>query len=129
LNELMNYKIKVARIKRYTFILLFIFLIGVFTPYYQVFAGLVIGGAVSLINMLYTARKVDKLGEVAVKIGEDEKPRYASTGMLTRIALSVLVVLVAMQFPEYFNIYSTIIGLFVAQLVTVVDSILEKGKK
>lgn len=129
MNELMNYKIKVARITRYTFILLFIFLIGVFTPYYQIFAGLVIGGAVSLVNMLYTARKIDKLGEIAVKIGENEKPSYASTGMLTRIALSVLGVLVALQFPEYFNVYSTIIGLFVAQLVTVVDSILEKEKK
>lgn len=122
----MRYKIKVTRIIRYTFIILFIFLLGVFTPYYQFFAGLLIGGAVSLLNTYYTARKINRMGEIASQLGEDFQGRYMSTGMSTRVATSVLIVLLAMQFPEYFNLYTTIFGLFIAQLISVVDSIIYK---
>lgn len=122
----MRYKIKVTRIIRYTFIILFIFLLGVFTPYYQFFAGLLIGGAVSLLNTYYTARKINRMGEIASQLGEDFQGRYMSTGMSTRVATSVLIVLLAMKFPEYFNLYTTIFGLFIAQLISVVDSIIYK---
>lgn len=122
----MNYKIKVMRIVKYTLILLFVFVLGVFTPYYQFFAGLVLGGAVSLLNTYYTSRKIDRMGEIASQLGEDSKTRYMSTGMLTRIAMAVLTVIVAMQFPEHFNLYTTIFGLFTAQLISVVDSIIHK---
>ncbi len=126
MNDLMNYKIKVMRIVKYTLILLFVFVLGVFTPYYQFFAGLVLGGAVSLLNTYYTSRKIDRMGEIASQLGEDSKTRYMSTGMLTRIAMAVLTVIVAMQFPEHFNLYTTIFGLFTAQLISVVDSIIHK---
>jgi ATP synthase protein I len=122
----MNYKIKVMRIVKYTLILLFVFVLGVFTPYYQFFAGLVLGGAVSLLNTYYTSRKIDRMGEIASQLGEDSKTRYMSTGMLTRIAMAVLTVIVAMPFPEHFNLYTTIFGLFTAQLISVVDSIIHK---
>ncbi len=126
MNDLVDYKIRVTRIVRYTFILLIIFLIGVFTPYYKVFAGLLIGGAVSLLNTYYAAYKINRMGKLASQLGEDSKGRYMSTGMGTRVATSVLIVLVAIQFPEYFNLYTTIFGLFIAQLVSVVDSIIYK---
>lgn len=114
------------RIVKYTLILLFVFVLGAFTPYYQFFAGLVLGGAVSLLNTYYTSRKIDRMGEIASQLGEDSKTRYMSTGMLTRIAMAVLTVIVAMQFPEHFNLYTTIFGLFTAQLISVVDSIIHK---
>ncbi len=126
MNDLINYKIKVARIVKYTFILLFIFLLGIFTPYYKFFAGLLLGGAISLLNTYYTSRKIDRLGEIVSQSDEGSQRRHLSTGMSTRIATSVLIVLVAIQFPEYFNLYTTIFGLFIAQLLSVVDSIIHK---
>lgn len=118
-----DYKLKVIRITKYTFILLFIYLIGVFTPYSSIFSGLLIGTSASLINTIYTAWKVNKIGELAAKTSEHGKTKYASTGMATRTAFSVLIIIIVLQYPQYFNLYSTLIGLFTTQVISVLDSI------
>ncbi|MGD9679477.1 MAG: ATP synthase subunit I [Vulcanibacillus sp.] len=123
MNSLEDYKLKVIRIAKYTLILLFVYLIGAFTPYSSIFMGLLIGTTVSLINTIYTAWKVNKIGEIAARTEEHGKTKFASTGMLTRTALSLLVILLVLQYPQYFNIYSTLIGLFSTQVISVVDSI------
>lgn len=122
-DSLGDYKLKVIRISKYSFILLFVYLIGVFTPYTSIFLGLLIGTSASLINTIYTAWKVNKIGEIAARTEEHGKTKYASTGMLTRTAFSVLIILFVLQYPQYFNIYSTLIGLFTTQVISVVDSI------
>lgn len=125
MNTVNGYKQRVIRISKYTAILLIIFLVGVFTPLSNIFLGLLVGTTVSLINTVFTAWKINIIGGIAATASSHDN-RRASAGMLTRIALSVLAIMVAMEYPDYFNIYSTLIGLFIVQVITVVDGIIYK---
>lgn len=123
MNSLENYQKKIIRITKYTLVLELLFTIGLITPYSTIFLGLMLGTAVSLINSLYAAWKINRIGELAAKTKENNKIKYSSTGMLSRMALSVLAVLLVLEYPQYFNLYSTLIGLFITQIISVVDSI------
>lgn len=118
-----EYKKRVARIVRYSVIFLSIFILGGLTPYQDIFFGLALGTAVSILNLIITANKVNKIGEVAANKNLHTTPRPIFTGMLSRFALAILAIMFALEYPQYFNFSSTLVGLFVAQVIAVIDGI------
>ncbi|MFV9510404.1 ATP synthase subunit I [Tepidibacillus sp. LV47] len=129
-----DFKQRILRIVRYTLYLLSIFIIAtLITPYSAIFLGLSLGTFVSLFNMIYTAWKVNKIGEFAVNAKHQLRKKPLFSGMTTRFATSILAVMLVYQYPENIRLFSTLIGLFVAQFITIVDGIIhakrEKNKK
>lgn len=115
-----DYGLAVRRVIKFTLYFLSLSLLGyTFTQYKLQFAGLALGALVSLINTIYTARKIIRLGDVAVS-GENRK---VSTGFATRLAMSLLAVMIAIRFPTIFDYIFTIIGLFVGQTIAFIDGI------
>lgn len=93
--------------KQFLFYLLALLVLGWgFTPYKTIFLGLILGTTVSFINLWLLYKKTIKFSE-AVKYGK----KIYSIGTLSRFAYAALAILIAMKFPNYFNIISTVIGL------------------
>lgn len=116
-----EFKDSVKRVIRYSLIILLIFIIGSLTPYSEIFLGLALGSAVSIVNLIITAKKVNLIGDVATNEVHRTKPVFS--GMVTRFGLSILVVLIALEYPQYINLISVIFGIFVAQIVAIIDGI------
>jgi ATP synthase protein I len=93
-------------------ILMICFLIAALFPAIQTIGvGIALGAVISWINASYLGRKVRIMADDAV--GGNLK--RVNLGFLTRAALAVLGVFLAMQFPQYFNTYAVVGGLFLAQ--------------
>lgn len=121
--DTLEYKLRVVRIIRYSLIVISVFIIGGLIAYQDILFGLALGTSVSTINLLITANKVNKIGEIAANKNLHTTPRPIFTGMLSRFALAILAIMFALEFPQYFNFISTLIGLFVAQVIAVIDGI------
>lgn len=100
-----------------------VFLIGSFTPYSPIFLGLALGTFVSLINTLLIAWKTNKIGEIISNTNIHNKKRFVSSGMLTRMATSILAVMLVFEYPQHINLFSTLIGLVIVQIISVVVGI------
>lgn len=115
-----DYGFVVRRVLKFTFYFLSLSLLGyAFTEYQLQFAGLTLGASISLVNTIYTARKIARLGDIAVS-GEQQK---FNLGTVTRIATSVLAVVIAQRFPTTFDLIFTVIGLFVGQAIAFIDGV------
>lgn len=121
--DILEYKLRVVRIIRYSLIVISVFILGGLIAYQDIFFGLALGTSVSTINLLITANKVNKIGEIAANKNLHTTPRPIFTGMLSRFALAILAIMFAIEFPQYFNFISTLLGLFVAQAIAVIDGI------
>ncbi|MBD8498197.1 ATP synthase subunit I [Paenibacillus arenosi] len=81
-------------------------------------AGLALGLVAGLLTVRNLAMKVMRLSEMAAN---QEKGRV-NFGLLTRMCISLLVVMIAVKF-EQISLMSTIIGLFFSQLIILVVAI------
>ncbi|MCU9613303.1 ATP synthase subunit I [Caldibacillus lycopersici] len=121
-------KVIFTRSTKYLFFLLALFVLGWgFTTYQTVFAGLILGTTISFFNLWLLYRKSIKLSE-AVANGRT----VYSLGSISRLASAALVVLIAIRYPEYFNILSSIIGIMTTYFVIIIDLIflrVIKGKQ
>lgn len=117
------YRQRVKRIMRFSLMVLIFFALGMLTPFSSYFAGLFLGTIVSLFNSLLLARKVDKLGEYAADAEIHNKKKPFFSGMITRFSASVIAIMIVYHFPQHIHLISTIIGLFVTQIIIVVDGI------
>ncbi len=109
-----------TRYRMYMFYILALFvLLWGFTPYRTIFAGLILGTATSFINMWLLYKRTLKLSD-AVKSG---KTAY-SIGSFSRFAYAALAALIAIKFPNYFDIAFTLLGLATSYLVMALDSII-----
>ncbi|MCR8632316.1 MULTISPECIES: ATP synthase subunit I [Paenibacillus] len=100
-----------------------------FRPYS---AGLMLGSIASMINARYLAWKILRLSEKVIKASlEQQVPRKATIGFLTRAAIAGLAGLIAVRYPEHIALPTTIAGYFFAQLATLVLGILsiKRSKK
>ncbi|MNI48397.1 ATP synthase I chain [compost metagenome] len=89
------------------------FLGGALLPEYQSIAlGMALGGGVSWFNAYYLGRKVRQVSEAALA---GNSKRF-NMGFLTRTAMAVLSVYVAMKYPQLFNLYAVAGSLAFAQL-------------
>lgn len=121
-----EYKQRVIRVTSYSLIVLAIFLLGGLTAYEDIFFGLALGTTVSIINLVNAAIKVNKIGEIAANSGVHTKNRPTFSGMFSRFALAILATMIALEYPQYFNLISTLFGLFVAQVIAIIDGIKHK---
>lgn len=87
---------------------------AVFPVYRTLLAGLVLGGSVSSINLVYLGRKVRAIGELAAARAAG---RRLNLGFMTRASLAALAVILAEK-SEHISLLGTVIGLFFGYLVT-----------
>lgn len=105
------------RYRKFIFFLLSIYVLGWgFTDYQSVFLGLILGTTVSLYNLWVMVRKHDQFDS---SIQQGKKVR--SLGTASRMASAGLVVLISMQFPDYFHLVSSILGLMTIYIVIMID--------
>lgn len=92
-----------------------------------ILSGLILGEAGGLFNTSFLAWKVKKVIERAV----DQNKGRTQTGFITRALGSFLVVLIAVHYSQYFNLVSTLIGLFLFHFAVLSKGFLyffKKGK-
>lgn len=117
-----NYIYRIRRVIQSTlFVLALAFLGWGFTSLKTWFAGLILGITISLLNSMYTAWKVHKVGEMA--LSHQGKKKMASLGTLTRYSMAILATVIALQFPQIFSVGGMIVGLIIPLLVAYGDAV------
>ncbi|MDO7906519.1 ATP synthase subunit I [Paenibacillus sp. JX-17] len=77
------------------------FLVSAFLPHHRAVAhGLVLGSAVSCLNVLHLAYKVRKIADAAAGQGDGKR---AGLGLGFRLATSILALIPALEWPAYFS--------------------------
>ncbi|WP_044896343.1 ATP synthase subunit I [Bacillus alveayuensis] len=108
-----------TRSRKYILYLLAGYVLGWgFTPYQTIFLGLILGTSFSLYNLWLLIRK-SKQFQKAMEEGRAAR----SIGTISRMAAAGLAVLIALQFPEYFHLFSVVIGLMTMYVVIMIDYI------
>jgi ATP synthase protein I len=108
-----------TRSRKYILYLLAGYVLGWgFTPYQTIFLGLILGTSFSLYNLWLLIRK-SKQFQKAMEEGRAAR----SIGTISRMAAAGLAVLIALKFPEYFHLFSVIIGLMTMYVVIMIDYI------
>jgi len=107
------------------FFLSFCFLAWAVIPGYRpLFAGWIIGTAVSMLNARYLAWKIRTLSDAAL----EGKRRRGGLGFGTRAAIAVLAIWAVYKFPEHVSIWTTVTGLIFVQLATLLLGIISLKK-
>lgn len=115
-----DYGNSIRRVIKFTFYFLSLCLFAwAVTEFKTVFAGLALGTSISLYNSIITARRIHRLGELALS-GEK---KAISLGTLIRFSSSVLAGLIALRFPQAFHFPATVAGLVVCQAIALIDGI------
>ncbi len=114
--------------------LLAIFVIGWgFTPYPHIFLGLILGTVISTYNLWSMHSKVNRMGQTIVdnanKKEDEKKKRVKSLGSLNRLAAASLAVVIAMRYPDMFNMVAVIIGLMTNHFVIMIDFLFQSIRK
>lgn len=105
------------RSRSYIFFLLSLYVLGWgFTSYQTIFLGLILGTALGLFNLWLLATKMDKFGEAVARGG-----KVPALGMISRMATAVLAVMIAMEYPDLFHLYSVILGIVTPYIVIMID--------
>jgi ATP synthase protein I len=87
-----------------------------FTTYKTVFLGLILGTAFSYISLFLLVKHIRKFDKY---VTNGKKVR--SVGSLQRLALASLAAVIAIRWPEYFNIIFVIVGLMTNYIVIMID--------
>ncbi len=115
----------VARQRKWMLYLLAIFVIGAgFTPYVQIFLGLLLGTSISFYNLYLLQKKVDLFGEAVTS-----NQKVKTLGTLSRMTAAILAILIAIRFDAYFHIIAVIIGLMTSYPVIMIDFALSNFKQ
>ena len=116
-----EYRSMFIRVRKYIFYLLAIFVLGWgFTSYQEVFLGLILGTGLSLINLWLLVKRMDRFGKQF-----DKGKVIKSLGFFSRVAVAILGVFIALEYPEYFHLISVIIGLMATYVVIMIDYFIE----
>jgi ATP synthase protein I len=117
-----DYSLRVRRVIQWTvFVLAAIFLAWGYSPYPTWFAGMALGAFMALLSTVYTAWKVNRVGEMAIRTNGDK--RRASLGTVTRFSMAVLATLIALRYPEQFHIVGMVIGLLIPSVIAWGDAV------
>lgn len=104
----------------------FLYLIGIYavgvllTKYDTVFQGLILGTIFSLFIYLSMVQKYKKFSEAITKGSKKQ-----SLGSLTRMSIAALAAVIALRYPEKFQIVSVILGLMTVYFVIMIDYFLQ----
>ncbi|TFD97001.1 ATP synthase subunit I [Jeotgalibacillus sp. R-1-5s-1] len=105
------------RYTRYILYLLSIFVLcWGFTPFPDVFLGLILGTSFSLFNLWLMKNRMERFDRAL-----DEGKKVRSLGTLSRMASAGAAVLIALEFPELIHLISTVIGLMMVYIVIMID--------
>ena len=108
-----------TRLKKMIFFILAFYVIGWgFTPYQDMFAGLIIGTLFGIYNMWILVRRMEKFDRA---VAEGSKVR--SLGTALRFASGVAAVAIAILFAEHIHLVSTVIGLMVPYALLLTERI------
>ncbi|AJD92329.1 ATP synthase I [Jeotgalibacillus malaysiensis] len=110
------------RYTKYIFYLLSIFVLGFgFTPFPDVFLGLILGTSFSLLNLWLMKNRMEKFDRAM-----DEGRKVRSLGTLSRMASAGVAVLIALEFPDFIHLISTVFGLMMVYFVIMIDYLLQQ---
>ncbi|MCF6138906.1 ATP synthase subunit I [Pseudalkalibacillus berkeleyi] len=115
--DLSTYNNAFNRYIKYGLYLAAIFVLGWgFTSYKQMFLGLLLGTAVSILNVWSMHRKIGRVGQAVV-----EGTKVKTMGSLSRLMTAGLAVLIATRYPEYFDLIFVVVGLLMIYLIMLID--------
>lgn len=110
------------RYTKYILYLLSIFVLGFgFTPFPDVFLGLILGTSFSLLNLWLMKNRMEKFDRAM-----DEGRKVRSLGTLSRMASAGVAVLIALEFPDFIHLISTVFGLMMVYFVIMIDYLLQQ---
>jgi len=108
----------VIRQRKWMLYLLAIIVIGCgFSSYPQIFYGLLLGSGVSFYNLWLLQHKIQALGKAVTQTGEVR----GGLGTFSRLAATMLAVLIALRFNETFHIIAVVFGLISSYIVIGLD--------
>ncbi|WP_020619475.1 ATP synthase subunit I [Paenibacillus daejeonensis] len=81
-------------------------------------AGLILGVLASLMNALLLKRRIDRLEQVI----REGRPRRVGIGTGARFASVLLVALIALRFPDNFNLPAAVLASFYVQFAVLVTA-------
>lgn len=117
-----NYVYRIKRIVQGSLVILSISVLGWgFTPTPTWFAGIILGTSFALLSTIFTAWKVHKAGELALRF-KGEKKR-ATLGMLSRFSMVILATVIALEYSEVFSLPGMVIGLMMPSILAYGDAI------
>ena len=127
MNELSKYQLIVIRVV--LFFAAFCLLISVFLPAYRLVAnGLILGSAVSCFNVLYMARKIRRVADMAATVMQEKRKRIG-LGFGMRLLTSIVAIIIALKFPQYFNKVAVAASLVFAQfLLQIIGTVFSLGQ-
>jgi ATP synthase protein I len=105
------------RQRKWTLYLLAIYVLGWgFTSYQTSFLGLILGTSFSFLNLWLLVRRM-KSFDKAVSIGK----KVRSLGSMSRMATAAIAGIIALRYPENFNIIYVVLGLMTSYIVIMID--------
>jgi ATP synthase protein I len=117
-----DYMKMVNRQRKWMFYLLALFFLGWgFTPYQDIFLGLILGSSISFFNLWLLQRKVNQVGQAAA-----HNVTARALGTFSRLAGAALAVVIALRYPQYFQVIAVVIGLMTIYIVIMIDFILHQ---
>jgi len=118
---MLEYSIAIRRIVKWTIFVLAGAVVGWgFSSNPTMYAGFVLGITCGLISTIFTAWKINRVGEVAAAYSEGQK-KQASLGMPTRFGLAALATLICLKYPQHFHLPVMVIGLMVPTVIAFID--------
>ncbi|PYZ96087.1 hypothetical protein CR205_17100 [Alteribacter lacisalsi] len=115
----MEFGATAKRMILYTVALLALIAILAFTtPYNTFFYGMLLGTAFSLLNLYMTYAQVKRVTSESKAL----RTKFAF-GTVSRIAVSVICIVIAVSFPHIFNLAGAIIGLMLTYAIIMIEPI------
>lgn len=110
----MDFERQLAQTKKYVLVIFILWLPFLFTDIHKpVVWGLIFGTGVGLINISQLGYRLKKMPE----LGFQQAVTYMKLGYGIRLILLILSLLLAFRHPEYINLKTTAIGIFIAPFV------------
>lgn len=107
-------------LKYFLYLLSLLFLGWGFSPFKSIFLGLALGVTVSLLNHWLLVKRMKRFNDAIAK-----GKKIRTMGTLSRMAIAVLAVFIAVSYPGQFHFFSVIIGLMTSYIVIMIDFIIQ----
>ncbi|MDN4524796.1 ATP synthase subunit I [Fictibacillus fluitans] len=114
-----EYTTTYRRYIKLTLFMLSFFVLGYgVTSYQSIFLGLSFGTLFSLYNLWSMYSRIERLGQAVIN-----QQKVRTMGSLSRLLVGGLAVLIAMRYPQFFNLLSVVIGLMSVYIIMLIDSL------
>lgn len=106
-------------------ILLVLILLWFLIPAKSLIAGLLLGGCISLYNVLYLARRVRITGQMAMA----GTPGLAGSGVINRLIMIGFAIILAVRFPEAIDYRFLVLGFTMCYILLIIVAIIYARKE